>query len=157
MFNLPKSKIITGLEWTGPRFSYPEPDIKGDTYPLTWTDDNDIHASSGDPLWGESFDGLDSEKFTGDSPADWKITKTNHMNDYTGWGGDGPKPTGMICVEGILYLAFQNLLRQKRPPYGLVSQHGSDAHIVYTTNKGNFWTPRLPNIKEPMFPGYKFG
>ena len=158
MFNLPKSQIFAGLEWTGPRLPYPEPDIKGDTYPITWADDNELHTSSGDPLWGESIDGLDSEKFCGDSPAaDWKIHKTNHMNAYTGWGGDGPKPTGMICVDGILYLAFQNLLRQKPPAYGLVSQHGSDAHIVYSTSKGGIWTPHLDNIKEPMFPGHKFG
>ena len=157
MFNLPKSKIITGLEWTGPRFSYPEADIKGDTYPLTWADDDEIYASSGDPCWGESHDGLDTEKFSGTPGVDWKITKNNPMNDYTGWGGNGPKPTGMICVDGILYLAFQNMLRERKPVYGLVSQHGSDAHIVYTAKKGLFWTPALPNIKEPMFPGSKFG
>ena len=156
MKTIPRSKIFAGLEWTGPRVPYREPDIKGDTFPLTWADDNEIHASSGDPLWGESHDGLDTEKFCG-GPDDYTIHKTNHMNDYTGWGGDGPKPTGMICVDGILYLAFQNLLRQKKPAHGLASQHGSDAHIVYTANKGLFWTPRLPSITAPMFPGCKFG
>jgi len=157
MFNLPKSKIITGFEWTGPRFSYPEPEIKGDTFPLTWADDDAIYASSGDPCWGESHDGLDVEKFTGDSPADWKITKFAHMNEYTGWGGNGPKPTGMICVDGILYLAFQNLLREKPPLYGLVSQHGSDAQIVYSPKRWGWWIPHMNEMKNPMFPGSKFG
>jgi hypothetical protein len=90
-------------------------------------------------------------------PTDYKITKVNHMNDYLGWGGNGPKPSGMICVEGVLYLAFQNMLRARKPPFSLISQHGSDAQIVYSTNKGLYWVPALGNISAPMFPGHKFG
>jgi len=158
MFNLPKSPVFAGLEWTGPRVSYPKLEIRGDTYPITWADDNELYASSGDPQWGESGDGLDIERFYGDSAGDFTIHKVNHMNDYTGIGGGGPKPTGMICVDGVLYLAFQNLLRGKTPPHSSLSQHGSDEHIVYSGNKGwLFWTPHLPTITKPMFPGYKFG
>jgi hypothetical protein len=79
------------------------------------------------------------------------------MNDYLGWGGDGPKPSGMICVEGILYLAFQNMLRMKQPPYSLHSQHGSDVQIVFSNNKGAWWIPALNTVAAPMFPGYRFG
>lgn len=151
-----KSKLITSFEWTGDRSPYPEPDIKGDTYPMTWADDDEIYTSAGDPLWGETPDGLDVEKFAG-GPTDYKISKVNHMNDYCGWGGNGPKPCGMICVDGILYLAFQNLLHAREAPHSLRSQHGSDAHIVYSTNKGFFWTPALLTIKAPMFSGHIFG
>jgi hypothetical protein len=63
----------------------------------------------------------------------------------------------MICVDGILYYAFQNMLRTRVPPFSLVSQHGSDAQIIYSTNKGRFWVPTLANIPAPMFPGHKFG
>jgi hypothetical protein len=158
MFNLPKSSIFAGLEWTGPRVSYPKLEIRGDTYPITWADDNELYASSGDPQWGETIDGLDIERFDGATPDKLTIIKVNHMNDYTGWGGDGPKPTGMICVDGVIYLAFQNMLRSKKAPHSIQSQHGSDASIVYSCNKGwLFFTPRLPNIEKPMFPGYKFG
>jgi len=156
MFNIPKSEIFAGLEWTGAAVPYPEPQIKGDTYPITWADDGELYTSSGDPWWGESNDGLDVEKFSG-GPPDFKIHKVNHMNEYTGWGGNGQKPTGMICVEGVLYLAFQNLLFAKKAPHSLHSQHGSDAHIVSSSNKGFFWVPHLRNIREPLFPGYKFG
>ena len=79
------------------------------------------------------------------------------MNDYRGWGGNGPKPSGMICVDGVLYLAFQNMLHAQKPPFSLSSQHGSDAQIVYSTNKGGFWVPTLGNLVAPMFPGHKFG
>lgn len=155
-FSIPKSTVIKGIEWLSERIPYPEADIKGDTFPMTWADDDEIYTSAGDPLWGESRSGLDVEKFSG-MPPDYKITKVNHMNDYLGWGGDGPKPSGMICVDGILYLAFQNMRRTRRPAHGLISQHGSDAQIVYSTNKGHFWVPTLCNIEAPMFPGHKFG
>ena len=80
------------------------------------------------------------------------------MNDYLGWGGDGPKPSGMICVDGVLYLAVQNLLGTRKPPHSLVSQHGSDAHIIYSPNKGNYyWVPGRTTITTPMFPGHHFG
>jgi len=156
MLKIPKSTDIAGLDWLGERLSYPEPAIKGDTFPLTWADDDQIYAAAGDPNWGDSHDGLDVEKFTG-GPTDYQIVKVNHMTDYTGWGGNGPKPTGMICVGGVLYLAFQNLLRAKKAPFSVLSQHGSDAQIVYSTNKGGFWIPALGNIAAPMFPGHKFG
>jgi len=155
-FSIPPSDYIKGLEWCSERIPYPEPEIKGDTFPMTWAEDGEIYTSAGDPLWGETTSGLDIEKFSG-GPTDYKITKVNPMNDYLGWGGDGPKPTGMICVEGILYLAFQNLRRTRKPPFSLSSQHGSDAQIVYSTNKGLFWVPALGNISTPMFPGHRFG
>src|SRR5512141_963642 len=129
-FSIAKSTYIKGFEWCGERIPYPEPDTKGDTYPMTWADDGEIYAAAGDPLWGETRDGLDVEKFSG-GPTEYKITKVNPMNDYTGWGGNGPKPSGMICVDGVLYLAFQNMRGNQKAPYSLISQHGSDAHIIH--------------------------
>jgi hypothetical protein len=153
---IPRSNFIKKLVWLSERLPYREEQIKGDTFPMTWADDGEIYTSAGDPWWGESNSGLDIEKFSG-GPEDYTINKVNHMNDYLGWGGDGPKPSGMICVDGVLYLAFQNMLRTQVPPFSLISQHGSDAQIIYSTNKGRFWVPALQNIKAPMFPGYKFG
>jgi hypothetical protein len=161
LFSLPRSTCIAGLEWTGDRISYPDPAVKGDTYPMTWADDDEIYTSAGDPNWGETPDGLDVEKFSG-GPTDYTIHKLNHMNDYRGWGGNGPKPSGMICVDGVLYLAFQNLLRNQRAPYSALSQHGSDAHIVHAVRDVcgfglGSWVPALANIATPMFPGCRFG
>lgn len=156
ILSVPKSDCIAGIEWLGERAPYPAPEIKGDTYPMTWADDGEIYTSAGDPLWGESESGLDVEKFSG-GPTDYTIAKVNHMNDYLGWGGNGPKPCGMICVDGVLYLAFQNFLGMRKPPHSLVSQHGSDAQIVYSTNHGGSWTPSLRTIGGPMFVGHKFG
>ena len=57
----------------------------------------------------------------------------------------------------MLYLAFQNARRTRQAPFSLISQHGSDAHIVYSTNKGGFWAPASGNIATPMFSDHKFG
>jgi len=154
--SLQPSGVLAVLEWCGPRVPYPQAEIEGDTYPMTWADDDEIYASAGDPNWGETKDGLDVEKFSG-GPTDYRITKVNHMNDYLGWGGNGPKPSGMICVGGILYLAFQNMLGTRRPVFGLRCQHGSDAQVVYSITKGLSWVPAFRNLSVPMFPGHKFG
>ncbi len=161
MLNISKSAVIARFEWTGERLSYPDPAVKGDTYPMTWADDDELYTSAGDPSWGETYDGLDVERISG-GPTDYKIAKINPMNEYRGWGGGGPKPTGMICVDGILYLAFQNLRGHQKAPHSLVSQHGSDAHVVHAVRDNNgygpgAWIPALPNVTAPMFPGYKFG
>ncbi len=60
-----KSEYIKAFEWCGDRLSYPEADIKGDTFPMTWAEDGEVYTSAGDPNWGESFSGLDVEKFSG--------------------------------------------------------------------------------------------
>ena len=161
MLKMARSAAIAGLEWTGDRLSYPDADVKGDTFPMTWGDDDEIYTSAGDPLWGESKDGLDVERFSG-GPTDYKIIKINPMTDYRGYGGNGPKPSGMICVDGILYLAFQNLRGNQKAPYSLISQHGSDAHIVHALRNNSdrgvgSWVPALANIAAPMFQGNKFG
>ena len=168
--------IIKKIEWTGPRFTFPslKPGdelydyaksnpfynqgraILGDTYPMTWAADGNTYVSCGDSNWGKKFDGLDIERFEGD-PLNYKIKKVNEMRGYTGGGGDGVKPCGMISVKGVLYLAFQNLLRNKPPVYGSCSQHGSDAMIVSSRDFGKTWTPDIKKIKEPMFPGSAFG
>ncbi len=173
-----RSDVIKGLEWLGEQITYPDPAageevselgtvytiwfekagpaVRGDTYPMTWADDGEIYASSGDPHWGKKAVGLDVEKFAG-YPPNYKISKVNEMYGYYGNGGDGPKPCGMICVDGVLYLAFQNLLGKKPPVYGKKSQHGTNATIVCSKDHGLTWTPDINSIKEPMFPGYIFG
>ncbi len=174
---LKRSDVILEFEWLGKEVPYPPPtpgenakllgpiasyfgssgyQIHGDTYPMTWADDDEIYASAGDPNWGGKNDGLDIEMFAG-VPPHYTITRVNPMTDYRGFGGKGPKPTGMICVNGVLYLAFQNILGAKSPAHGTKSQHGSDAMIVSSRDHGKTWAPAFKEIQAPMFPGYIFG
>jgi hypothetical protein len=184
---LNKSQVIIGFQWLGDEIAYPPPgpgedtsaigpvapyfdkvgyQIHGDTFPMTWADDDEIYTSAGDPGWGGKNEGLDVEGFSG-MPPHYAITRVNPMSDYKGSGGGGPKPSGMICVNGVLYLAFQNLLGTKPPAHGPqnrgsgvereISQHGSDATIVSSRDHGKTWTPDINDIKVPMFPGNTFG
>ncbi len=174
---LKQSDVIVGFEWVGEESAYPTPgssdDVApvdpaaghgvpaygvrfGDTFPMTWADDDEIYASAGDPNWGAKWDGLDIEKFSG-TPPHYTIARVNAMPEYHGSGGGGPKPTGMISVHGVLYLAIQNLLGKKPAAYGMKSQHGDDATIISSRDHGKTWTPTRASIKTPMFPGHNFG
>ena len=68
VFSIPQSPVIKGLQWCGDRIPYPEPDIKGDTFPMTWADDGEIYAATGDPCWGETKDGLELEDWVYGTP-----------------------------------------------------------------------------------------
>jgi len=159
-FPVGKSQVIAGIDWLGEEIPYRAvvngQEVRGDTFPMTWAADGEIYTSAGDPLWGASVWGLDVEKISG-FPPDYSISKVNDMPDYIGWGDDGPKPTGMISVKGILYLAYQNLLHRKDPVYGMKSQHGGESMITASSDCGKTWLPDITKTPKPMFPGPRFG
>jgi len=197
---IPMSQTLM-FDWTGENIPVSSVNTLGDTYPITWADDDDLYVGTGDPLWcvingvntiadvmmkndPDMFPrvtGQVSEKITG-SPPHFEVHRLNDHPGYRGYGGNGPKPSGMICVDGVLYYAVQNLLGKKTPPNRLNSQHGSDATIICSHDHGLTWTPDLNPLfgdfmnqydrqtwKEtealrssfrgfiPMFPGSAFG
>lgn len=156
-FQVPRSSVIECFEWLGEQIPHPAKDIHGDTFPMTWAPDGQIYTSAGDPNFGESIWGLDVEKFIG-HPPDYTIEQINPMIHFTGWGGWGYKPTGMICVKGVLYLAVQNCGGKKPPMYGTKSQNGTDAHIFASRDLGKTWDPPPWKTQfKQMFPGHRFG
>jgi hypothetical protein len=161
---IPLSKTLKSLEWLGDRIPVSVPGIRGDTYPMTWGKDGHTYMGTGDPNWfwldGQIVNGkiagrpdLDTyvyqrtsghvvEKLTG-TPEQFSVERVNDMPGHTGWGGHGPKPSGMISVDGSLYYAVQNLLGWKPPRYGINSQHGSDASLFRSDDYGKTWTPDI--------------
>jgi hypothetical protein len=160
---LPKSKILTGLRWTGDRSAIPQDGIHNDTHPMTWAADDEMYMATGDPnfayfdgaprhvSWQEAFEkpdlyphmgGVDIEMITG-SGADFGIEQINTMPGLIGPGGNGAKPSGMVSVKGSLYLAVQNLLGKKPAPHRPNSQHGSDATILRSDDYGVTWYPDI--------------
>jgi hypothetical protein len=172
---------------------------------MTWAADGEIYLSAGDPnyicedgvcrhmSWQEAFKrpdiyphmgGLDVERLTG-YDFDFGVEQVNTMPGLMGPGGNGPKPSGMISVNGSLYLAAQNLLGRKPAAHRERSQHGSDATILRSDDFGKSWYPDIqtgltemeaefydrPSMTwrnppeertgwkgwQPMFPGWKFG
>ncbi len=159
------------MDWIGDRIPCASKYVRGDTHPLTWAADNEIYVGTGDPNWmptnngnriargstskevdDEEYrrtSGLVVEKFTG-KPSDFYLTRVNDMPGFIGHGGSGPKPTGMISVDGKLYFAVQNLLGWKPPRFRENSQHGSDATILCSENFGQTWEPDLNDLLSEM-------
>ena len=84
----------------------------GDLWPSCWAGDDNVYAANGD---GTAFSG-------GSNRFDMAVSRISGMppnlsgttlatNVGTIWAGSGftRKPTGMLCVNNTIYLAFQNL------------------------------------------------
>lgn len=155
------------FEWIGKRIPVSSPNVKGDTHPLTWADDGEVYMGTGDPNWMmrdglayaadpsrggwseteetyRAMSGLTVEQLTG-PPEEFRVFRVNDMPGFIGPGGGGAKPCGMICVEGKLYYAVQNLLGWKSPerPH---SQWGGDATILCSEDHGKTWSPELNDL-----------
>lgn len=162
----PRSPVLAGVEWLGSRVPYHEAAVKGDTFATTWAEDGLLYTSCGDPCWGGKpggDSGLDVEAISGEPPL-WTIRKVNVMPGYLGSGGLGPKPTGMIAVDGALYLACQNwnggsVPEVPRPLADIATEtgHGWDAQIVVSRDRGATWNPAVAGGLTAMFPGRTFG
>ncbi|MEO7021272.1 MAG: DUF4185 domain-containing protein, partial [Ktedonobacteraceae bacterium] len=84
----------------------------GDLWPSCWADDDNLYAANGD---GTAFTGAQNRfdmavsRISGMPP---NLSGTTLATDVgTNWAGSGfnRKPTGMLCVNNAIYLAFQNL------------------------------------------------
>ncbi len=164
---IPRSEKIRSLEWTGDRIPCATANVRGDTHPMAWAADGELYIGTGDPNWMirdgvvyasidwtnkqisdeeyKSMCGLCVEKITG-NPIEFELSRVNDMPGYIGGGGYGPKPSGMISVDGVLYYAVQNLLGWKPPRFRKNSQHGSDATILRSDDYGKTWTPDLDPV-----------
>jgi len=121
----------------------------GDLWPSCWADDDNLYTANGD---GTAFNhGVERydmavSRITGNPPS--LNGQTLATNVGTNWSGSdyNRKPTGMLCIDGALYLAFQNL----------DSSHFDDApaaSIAKSTDHGATWTW---DTSSPMFgtPGH---
>lgn len=118
----------------------------GDLWPSCWADDDNLYAASGDGTAfykNNSWHDLNISKISGTPP---QLTATTIANSVgTNWIGTGysRKPTGMLCINGTLYLAFQNLNEN-------TFNDAPAASIAKSTNHGSTWSW---DISTPMFGG----
>lgn len=84
----------------------------GDLWPSCWADDDNLYTANGD---GTAFSGgserydMAVSRISGMPPALQGTTLATDVG--TNWSGTGynRKPTGMLCIDNTIYLAFQNL------------------------------------------------
>ena len=127
----------------------------GDLWPTAWGDDDYLYTANGDGKgFGTVFSDINVNKMSGD-PYNRNITgsalTSNISQVWTSESGDSwnRKPTGMICVDGILYCAVQDLNCNGTNAFN----DAPAATICKSTDKGLTWTW---DTTKPMFSNYIF-
>lgn len=127
----------------------------GDLWPCAWSDDDILYLANGD---GKGFDlnapwaDIVVSKITSGHP-DFRNIVGQRITANVGKVWSDPaqynrKPTGMVSVNGVLYLAVQDL------KYGSGAfDDAPNATILKSTDKGATWTY---NTSVPMFKNYVF-
>lgn len=106
----------------------------GDLWPSCWAEDDNLYTASGD---GSAFNATNVR-------PDMQVSRIGGMppnligtaladNVGTNWSGPGfnRKPTGMLCTQSAIYLAFQNL--------DLGFNSAPAASIAKSTDHGRTW------------------
>ena len=90
--------------------------VCGDLWPAAWTDEGHLIAANGDGfafglVWNDMvvsrIEGLPENLVGRSIPGAWGRNLGELWHDR--WWEVSRKPTGMICVDGVLYLFYQNL------------------------------------------------
>jgi hypothetical protein len=115
----------------------------GDLWPSCWSNDDNLYAANGDGTgFSNTFAAMRVARISGMPP---NLTGTDVAGDvgknYTGSNGYTDKPTGMACVNGVVYLAFQNLNETD-------FEYAPVASIVASGDHGITWTKPSSS---PMF------
>jgi CubicO group peptidase (beta-lactamase class C family) len=135
----PPSKVITYLEWA-PKDQIVRKAKGSDNWPLTWADDDHLYTAYGD---GYGFEPLLKDKLSmgfarvEGGPADFQgINIRSPKGEQIGQGKDGKKSSGILMVDGVLYLWVRNAGNAQ---LGWSSDHGKTwewADWKFTTSFG---------------------
>jgi CubicO group peptidase (beta-lactamase class C family) len=101
--------------------------IDSDNWPLTWGDDDAQYTSYGDG-WGfeprvEKKLGMGFARITG-GPADYRGVNLRSDGERTGGGAKSPKASGILMVDGVLYLWVRNV---------------GNAQLLWSLDRGKTW------------------
>ncbi len=130
----------------------------GDLWPAAWSDDDILYLANGD---GKGFnmqghwEDIVMNKLTG-TPYEHnlvgeKIEPSTSISQV--WGKStsyNRKPTGMVSVDGVLYMAVQDLNKVEGPK---MFNDAPNATIIRSDNKGETWSW---DPSSPMFSDYRF-
>lgn len=124
----PPSSVITGIEWA-PVKSIERRAKGGDNWPITWGDDDQLYTAYGD---GRGFEPFVEKKLslglcrvTG-GPGDFHGFNLRSRDiERTGGGASGAKASGILMVDGVLYLLVRNT---------------GNAQLAWSRDRGQTWT-----------------
>ena len=124
----PPSRTVLGVAWA------PAADIArqargSDNWPLTWADDGHLYTAYGD---GRGFDPQVPEKLSlgfarvEDPPDSFKgVNIRSPTGEQRGDGPKGKKASGLLMVDGVLYLWARN---------------AGNAQLAWSADRGRTWT-----------------
>ncbi len=107
----PPSPVIKGIEWA-PADTIIRRASGSDNWPITWADDDNQYTAYGDG-WGfepktKKKLSLGIAKIVG-SPPDFRgFNIRTDSGERTGQGAKGAKASGILCVDGVLYMLVRN-------------------------------------------------
>jgi CubicO group peptidase (beta-lactamase class C family) len=119
------SPVIVGIEWD-PADKIIRQAKGSDNWPLTWADDDALYSAYGD---GKGFApfvekkvSLGLVKITGSPPDISGLNLRAATAEAIGDGKNGRKASGMLCVDGVLYMLVRNAANSQ---LGWSSDHGT--------------------------------
>ncbi|HJQ78848.1 MAG TPA: serine hydrolase [Lacipirellulaceae bacterium] len=125
---LPQSPFISQISWA-PRESVVRLARGSDNWPITWGDDDAIYTAYGDGRGFEPFVpeklSLGLAKVTGRPPKISGVNLRASSIESTGDGASGHKASGILMVDGVLYLLVRNV---------------ENAKLAWSTDRGANWT-----------------
>ncbi|MDY0354824.1 MAG: serine hydrolase [Sedimentisphaerales bacterium] len=108
----PPSQVIAQVEWA-PADTVIRKANGSDNWPITWADDDNLYTAYGDG-WGlapkvDQKLSLGFAKVIG-GPKDFVgVNIRTETGERRGDGPRGPKASGMLCVDGVLYMFVRNI------------------------------------------------
>lgn len=123
----PPSSLIKTILWA-PKETIIRRAKGSDNWPITWGDDDCLYAAYGDGWGFEPFVpeklSLGLAKIIGEPPSFTGINIRSPTGEQKGGGPKGGKASGMLMVDGILYM----LVRNK-----------GNSQIAWSTDRGKTW------------------
>jgi CubicO group peptidase (beta-lactamase class C family) len=122
------SPVISEVVWA-PAASIVRRAKGSDTWPITWADDGDLYAAYGDGNGFEPFVekklSLGLAKISG-GPSDFQGTNLRSPDiEAVGAGADGEKASGLVMIEGVLYMWIRN---------------AANSQLAWSADHGKTWT-----------------
>jgi len=124
----------------------------GDLWPSCWADDDNLYTANGDGkgfnLFAWTHADIVINRLSGTLPnLGGQVTASGNAvgQIWTGGGRYNRKPTGMVCVDGAIYVAIQDL--------SLDFNDAPRASISKSTDHGVTWTW---DMVAPMFDNHTF-
>ena len=124
----PPSPVIKGIEWA-PVETIVRRASGSDNWPTTWADDGNLYSAYGDG-WGfkpktKKKLSLGIVKITG-APTDFQgVNVRTETGERIGQGANGAKASGMLMVDGVLYMLVRNT---------------GNSQVAWSVDHGKIWT-----------------